>query len=102
MGAFLEFAAGYLATAARWIGWVFSTWGGRMVAQVLLFFGLETVTRKFVMPEIRGLIESKFGELPTTILQLAGLLKIDVAFTIILSAIAIKYGAKGIMRLSPK
>lgn len=61
---------------------------GSFVAQALLALGIGLVAYNFAMPEFIGLIESQTNQLPPDVYAVIALTKVDVAITIILSAVA--------------
>jgi glucan phosphoethanolaminetransferase (alkaline phosphatase superfamily) len=95
-------AAGeFLAIAARWI-WAFGArYIPRIFAQILVVFGLTVVTTHYAGPSIKAAISAQVAGLSPTAAQLMGYLKIDVAITIILSAVAVNLGSRVLLRAKP-
>lgn len=61
---------------------------GAFVGQALLALGIGLVSYNFVMPEFIALIQQQTGQLPPEVSAILALTKVDVAITIILSAVA--------------
>lgn len=91
-------AGEWLAAAARWI-WAFGArYIPRIVAQLLVVFGLTVVTTKYAAPSIKAALATQFAGLSPVAADLMGYLKVDVAVTVILSAIAVKIGSSVLLR----
>lgn len=58
--------------------------------RILTALGLGFVTFNVAMPNLLNFIQSYFGQLPANILNVVGVLRLDIAITIILSAAAAK------------
>lgn len=60
---------------------------GSFVAHILLALGIGLVSYNFVMPEFIALIQQQTNALPPDVYAVIALTKVDVAITIILSAV---------------
>lgn len=61
---------------------------GQWVLQILLFFGIQFVSSKFVAGPIKAGLSAAFGGVTSDVLAWIGFLNVDTALTIILSAYA--------------
>lgn len=61
-----------------------------LVGRVLGTFGLSLVTFEAILPDLKSFVATKFGELPPTVTQLAGAVGLDVAMTMIVSALTVR------------
>lgn len=59
-----------------------------IVGRVLLALGIGFATHTLAMPALIGMVQARASGLPSLLLQYFGALGIDVAITIILSALA--------------
>lgn len=62
----------------------------KQIISVLFGLGVGVVTFTFVLPEFFDFLQNKFASLPTEIENIVGILQVDRAITIILSASAAK------------
>lgn len=74
---------------------------GSFVAQALLALGIGLVAYNFAMPEFLGLIQSQTNSLPPDVYAVIALTKVDVAITIILSAVAANMATRVSFRRNP-
>ncbi|WP_064749620.1 DUF2523 family protein [Lysobacter antibioticus] len=61
-----------------------------IVGRVLLAIGIGAAVKEVALPALLGLIQAKVGTLPSLLLAYFGALKLDIAITLILSAMAAK------------
>lgn len=73
----LFFSGAVLAAIAKWIV-------AALGVGLVVFVGLGSL-----LDQVTTYVQTSFGQLPTTALQVAGLLKLDVALNIVLSAYGI-------------
>lgn len=59
---------------------------GSFLAKVLLAFGIGITTYSVALPPLKSFIQSQFSQLPPEVLNMVGILRLDIAMTIILSA----------------
>lgn len=67
---------------------LFASRAGQWVLQILLFFGIQFVSNKFVAGAIKPALAAAFGGVAADVLAWIGFLNVDTALTIILSAYA--------------
>lgn len=67
---------------------------GAFIAKVLLAFGIGVTTYTVALPPLRSFIQSQFTSLPPEVLNMVGILRLDIAMTIILSAAIANVGYK--------
>ncbi len=63
-------------------------WLPGIVGRILLTFGIGFATQTLAMPALIGFVQSRMAGMPSVLLAYAGALGIDVAVTMVLSAIA--------------
>lgn len=68
-----------------------------IVGRVLLALGIGFATHTLAMPALLGMIQTRVSGLPAVLLQYFGALGIDVAITIILSALAARAAQKALL-----
>lgn len=78
------------------LGWLLRTVVVSLVARVLIGFGVAAVSYKFAVGPILDGIRSQATGLPADLIQWLGLLRFDVALTIILSAYVIRFAMSAI------
>lgn len=95
MGAFLGWLVGdgFLAVASRAIWAAAVRYVPRIVAQVLLMFGISVALRHFAAPDVKGFLAAKFAGLSPVAAELMGYLKVDIAISIIISALIVRIGS---------
>lgn len=59
---------------------------GGFLAKILLAFGIGVTTYTVALPPLISFIQTKFSALPPDVLNMIGILRLDIAMTIILSA----------------
>lgn len=64
------------------------TAGLELVWKLLLSLGIGVTTYTVALPALKAFINSYFTGLPSNVLQMLGILRIDIAITIIISAAA--------------
>lgn len=65
-----------------------------LIGRALLALGIGYGTYEFAMPQFKAMIQSQLSGLPGTILQVLAAAKVDVAVTIILSAVSVRMAAR--------
>lgn len=78
---------------AKGIGYLFGTLKtviGGLVARVLGTFGLSLVTFNGLLPDLKSFLAGFLDNLPPTVLQLASAVGLDVAMTMIVSALTVR------------
>ena len=63
---------------------------GGLVARVLSTFGLSLVTFNGILPDVKAFLFGFFDDLPPTIVQLASAVGLDVAMSMIVSALTVR------------
>lgn len=84
---------------AMWIGSMLTTYGGEIVARVLMALGFGFVTYKFSVGPLRQLLIDQLSTLPSQAIQIMGFLGVDKAMTMVLSAVVAKYSVSGVKKL---
>lgn len=69
------------------------------VFRIISAIGIGLVAYNVVLPNFYSYIRSLFSELPDTYFQMAGLMRIDVCVTMVLSAYAARMGYKTFLNL---
>lgn len=82
-----------------WIISMLGTYGGNIVARVMVALGLGYVTYNFSVQPLRQLMIDQLSSMPAQAIQIVGFLGIDKAITIVLSAVVAKYAVSGVKRL---
>lgn len=76
-------------------------WGPEVIVRVLAAFGVGLFTYNVAVPSMLDFIKSYVSGLPPWVFAHFGALGIDVAITMILSALAARASAKVFLRRSP-
>lgn len=63
---------------------------GGLVNKVLATFGLSLVTFNGLLPDLKSFLSGFLDDLPPTVLQLASAVGLDVAMTMIISALTVR------------
>lgn len=82
--------AGIMAGLARTV----STWAGRWIVQILLFFGVQVVATKLAIAPMKAMLSSAFSGMPADVLAWISYIRVDAALTIVLSAYAAAAGTR--------
>lgn len=93
-----------LPIAAAIGGWVVAKLqgaAGSIIARGLAALGIGYATYNFAMPEVKAYIINQFGGVPPDMLRVILLAKVDVCFSIILSAIAAKMTQQIVWKMLP-
>lgn len=78
---------------AKGVGYLFGTLKtaiGGLVARVLGTFGLSLVTFNGILPDLKSFLGGFLDNLPPAVLQLASAVGLDVAMTMIISALTVR------------
>lgn len=86
--------AGIARKIGSWVAHFFATTVGVIIAKGLAALGLSYVTYQFAVPEFVGMIQQQLGALPADWLGVIYLAKVDVATTIVFSAIAVRMASR--------
>lgn len=81
-------------TWGKRIVFVFFTYMGGLIGRIFTFLGITLAVNEFATPHFTNLVAGYFLALPPHWIQMIGLVKIDSALTVILSAIAIAMANK--------
>lgn len=75
-------------------------WLGPMIVQALLFFGISFATTKFAVGPLITWAQNEMSGAPQVMLEAFGMLKVDIAFSLIFSAVAAKLTSKFIFKVA--
>ena len=91
-----------LEVLGRWIVWFFLKYGGSVIGNILVYFGVRMVSAKITNQFMHSTFAGLFGGLPSELAAVLGYIRLDVAVSIVLSA-AVYRGAKdGVLRFALK
>ncbi len=82
-------------------GWIVAALGlsmGSLIGRALSALGIGYATYNFAMPAFVSQVQSYFGALPSSIVQVLAAMKADVVVTIIFSAIAVRMASRVFFR----
>lgn len=71
---------------------------GGLIARFFVALGIGYVSYNFIAPDFVELIQGQLGGVPAEVLQVLALAKVDVAVTIIVSAVAVALAGRLVMR----
>lgn len=83
-----------LTDAGSWVLGKLRDIAGTIVGKVLSFFGLTMISFNAILPDIKAFLMGLVGGLPAPIKNLLGALGVDVAMTMICSALVIRLAWK--------
>ncbi len=86
------------ALIGGWVAASLATSIGTIIARGLLALGIGYTTYNFGLPAFMSFFQSAIGSVPAEIRAGIGLAKLDVAITIIVSAVAAKMGMRMVWR----
>ena len=71
---------------------------GAMAVRAIIAIGVGFVTYSFVIPPIKSYIIAQFSGMPTDVLNVFAVCKVDVLITMVLSAVAAKFTVSAALR----
>lgn len=70
---------------------------GYFFVRLLIALGIGVTTYTVALPSLKSFIQSHFNSLPPSVLQMVGVLRLDIAIVMILSAAVVNIGYKTTM-----
>ena len=83
---------------AKWIAAALGGAVGGFIFRALAALGIGYVTHTFIMPDFVAMIEGQLANVPPEVLQVLGLARVDIAVTIILSAVSVRLASRMVWR----
>ncbi len=83
---------------ARWVVYAFGASMGGLIFRALAALGIGYATYNFAMPTFIAQMQGYFSALPPEVGQIMALAKVDVACTIIFSAVSVRMASRAFFR----
>lgn len=87
-----------MVAIGKWIVAALAASMSGLIGRIFVAMGIGYGTYNFVMPSFVNMIQGQLSGLPGTILQVIAAAKVDVAVTIIFSAIAVRMASRVFFR----
>lgn len=89
-----------LEVLGRWIAWFLLRYGGSIVGNILVYFGIRMVSAKVTNTFMHSTFASLFAGVPQQLAAVLSYIRADVAVSIILSAAVYRAVKDGALRFA--